>query len=163
MAANNTQQEERTIDVHRLKTREAVRKTEIAIRDALVAGDTRLRVICGRGSRSERGLPVLKLALIAAMEQCVVFSHLLLFRLTIFCREKKTQDRDRSGSSERRAPPYQAASLVTPTTHYLVPSRYCFSVFLFVMPIEPRARFFFVFDAPPPFSRTTSRMYYTRL
>jgi DNA-nicking Smr family endonuclease len=72
MAAHNIQQEERTIDVHRLKTREAVRKTEIAIRDALVAGDTRVRVVCGRGNHSER-LPVLKLALIAAMEQCVVF------------------------------------------------------------------------------------------
>jgi Smr domain len=71
-AAHNLQQDERTIDVHRLKTREAVRRTEIAIRDALVAGDTRLRVVCGRGKHSERGLPVLRLALTKAMEECVV-------------------------------------------------------------------------------------------
>ncbi|KAI0254151.1 hypothetical protein BJV78DRAFT_1121964, partial [Lactifluus subvellereus] len=58
-----------TIDVHRLKSREAIRRTEIGIRDALVAGDTRLRVICGRGLHSERRIPVLKLALIGAMEQ----------------------------------------------------------------------------------------------
>jgi Smr domain len=77
MAAHNSQQEERTIDVHRLKTREAIRRTEIAIRDGLVAGDTHLRVICGRGNHSERGIPVLKLALINAMEQCVVFLYLL--------------------------------------------------------------------------------------
>jgi Smr domain len=77
MAAHNTQQEERTIDVHRLKTREAIRRTEIAIRDGLVSGDTHLRVICGRGKHSERGIPVLKLALINAMEQCVLFLYLL--------------------------------------------------------------------------------------
>ncbi|KAI9432148.1 hypothetical protein F5148DRAFT_1270498 [Russula earlei] len=71
--AHNVQQQERTIDVHRLQTREATRRTEIAIRDALLAGDTRLRVICGRGRRrhsdSDRGLPVLRLALTVAMEQ----------------------------------------------------------------------------------------------
>lgn len=66
--AHNLQQEERTIDVHRLKTREAIRRTEVAIRDALVAGDTRLRVLCGRGRHSDRGLPVLRLALTKAME-----------------------------------------------------------------------------------------------
>jgi hypothetical protein len=71
-AAHNLQQAERTIDVHRLKTREAIRRTEIAIRDALVAGDVRLRVVCGRGKHSERGLPVLRLALTKAMEECVV-------------------------------------------------------------------------------------------
>jgi DNA-nicking Smr family endonuclease len=68
--AHNLQpEEEHTIDVHRLKPTEATRRTEIAIRDALVAGATRLRVICGRGVHSKGGLPVLKLALIAAMEQ----------------------------------------------------------------------------------------------
>jgi hypothetical protein len=34
-AAHNIQPEERTIDVHRLKSREAIRRTEIGIRDAL--------------------------------------------------------------------------------------------------------------------------------
>ncbi|KAI0266723.1 hypothetical protein BC834DRAFT_110448 [Gloeopeniophorella convolvens] len=61
--------EERTIDVHRLKTREAIRRTEIGIRDALTAGDTRLRVICGRGNHSPGKIPALKLALITAMSQ----------------------------------------------------------------------------------------------
>ncbi|KAH9998475.1 hypothetical protein BJV74DRAFT_960349 [Russula compacta] len=67
--AHNLQQEERTIDVHRLKRGEAIRRTEIAIRDALLAGNSRLRVICGRGNHSERGLPILRLALTHAMEQ----------------------------------------------------------------------------------------------
>jgi Smr domain len=88
MAAHNIQQEERTIDVHRLKTREAIRRTEIAIRDGLVSGDTHLRVICGRGNHSERGIPVLRLALINAMEQCVVFLYLLPSRLTFFVVKK---------------------------------------------------------------------------
>jgi len=66
--AHNLDQQELTIDVHRLKTREAVRKTEVAIRDALVTGETRLRVVCGRGRHSDRGLPVLRLALTKAME-----------------------------------------------------------------------------------------------
>ncbi|KAH9961270.1 hypothetical protein BC827DRAFT_1203553 [Russula dissimulans] len=73
--ALNHQQEERTIDVHRLNSKEATRMTEVAIRDALLAGDTRLRIICGRGrgrhsdKNSDRGLPVLRLALTVAMEQ----------------------------------------------------------------------------------------------
>ncbi|KAI0254150.1 hypothetical protein BJV78DRAFT_110853 [Lactifluus subvellereus] len=79
--AHNIQPEERTIDAHRLKSREAIRRTdsdsEIGIRDALMAGDrdTRLRVICGRGLRSERRIPVtvLILAFIGAMGQCISF------------------------------------------------------------------------------------------
>jgi hypothetical protein len=74
IAHNLQPEDEHTIDVHRLKPLEATRKTEIAIRDALVAGATRLRVICGRGSHSRGGIPVLKLALIGAMEQYVVYS-----------------------------------------------------------------------------------------
>jgi hypothetical protein len=67
--------------VHNLKLDEAIRRAEIAIRDALVAGDTRLRVICGLGSRwdrRERELPHLRLALTKAMSECVVFSLCLL-------------------------------------------------------------------------------------
>jgi hypothetical protein len=63
--------------VHNLKLDEAIRRAEIAIRDALVAGDTRLRVICGLGSRwdrRERELPHLRLALTKALSECVVFS-----------------------------------------------------------------------------------------
>ena len=61
-------------DVHNLKVDEAIRRTEITIRDALVAGDTRLRIICGLGSRwdrRERELPHLRLALTKAMSECV--------------------------------------------------------------------------------------------
>ena|ERR1700679_1771682 len=77
LTAHNLQQDERTIDVHNLKVEEAVRRAEIGIRDALVAGDTRLRVICGLGSRydrRERELPHLRLALTKAMSECVAFS-----------------------------------------------------------------------------------------
>ena len=67
--------------MHSLKLDEAIRRTEIAIRDALVAGDTRLRVICGLGSRwdkRERELPHLRLALTKAISECVTFSLCLL-------------------------------------------------------------------------------------
>lgn len=66
--------------MHNLKLEEAIRRTEIAIRDALVAGDSRLRVICGLGSRSERRereLPHLRLALTKAMSECVAFCFLM--------------------------------------------------------------------------------------
>jgi len=81
--------------VHRLKPIEATRKTEVAIRDALLAGATRLRVICGRGNHSQGKIPVLKLALIAAMEQYVVYSPVTPAYLT---HESKAQDRHRGGS-----------------------------------------------------------------
>ena len=67
--------------MHNLKIDEAIRRAEIAIRDALVAGDTRLRVICGLGSRwdrRERELPHLRLALTKAMSECVAFFLCLL-------------------------------------------------------------------------------------
>ena len=67
--------------MHNLKLDEAIRRAEIAIRDALVAGDARLRVICGLGSRydkRERELPHLRLALTKAMSECVAFSLSLL-------------------------------------------------------------------------------------
>jgi hypothetical protein len=73
--------------VHNLKLDEAIRRAEIAIRDALVAGDTRLRVICGLGSRwdrRERELPHLRLALTKALSECVSFSlFLLIIHLTL--------------------------------------------------------------------------------
>ncbi len=65
--------------MHNLKLDEAIRKAEIAIRDALVAGDLRLRVICGLGSRwdrRERELPHLRLALTKALSECVALSLL---------------------------------------------------------------------------------------
>ena len=70
-----------------LKLEEAIRRTEIAIRDALVQGDTRLRIICGLGSRSERRereLPHLRLALTKAMSECVAFCLFLSRLLTIY-------------------------------------------------------------------------------
>ncbi|KAI0028801.1 hypothetical protein K488DRAFT_57756, partial [Vararia minispora EC-137] len=57
-----------TIDIHRLRVREALRQTEIAIRDTLIAGGTQLRVIVGRGNHSQNKLPALKLALMAEMQ-----------------------------------------------------------------------------------------------
>jgi hypothetical protein len=78
--------------VHSLKLEEAIRRTEVAIRDALVAGDTRLRVICGLGSRSERRereLPHLRLALTKAMSECVAFCSASSSSLTIhFSRQR---------------------------------------------------------------------------
>ena len=72
--------------MHSLKLDEAIRRAEIAIRDALVAGDSRLRVICGLGSRwdkRERELPHLRLALTKAMSECVAFSlYVLIIHLT---------------------------------------------------------------------------------
>jgi hypothetical protein len=71
--------------VHSLKLEEAIRRTEVAIRDALVAGDTRLRVLCGLGSRSERRereLPHLRLALTKAMTECVAFRFSCLANLS---------------------------------------------------------------------------------
>lgn len=65
--------------MHNLKLEEALRRTEVAIRDALVAGDSRLRVICGLGNRSERRereLPHLRLALTKAMSECVAVCFL---------------------------------------------------------------------------------------
>lgn len=67
--------------MHNLKLDEAIRRAEVAIRDALVAGDARLRVICGLGSRwdrRERELPHLRLALTKALSECVAFSLCLL-------------------------------------------------------------------------------------
>ncbi|VDC01712.1 unnamed protein product [Peniophora sp. CBMAI 1063] len=57
-----------TIDVHRLRVREAVLAMERAIRDALLAGGETLRVIVGSGQRKDGKLPVLKLALIRELE-----------------------------------------------------------------------------------------------
>ena len=74
--------------MHNLKLEEALRRTEVAIRDALVAGDSRLRVICGLGNRSERRereLPHLRLALTKAMSECVAVCFLLCsLSLTIY-------------------------------------------------------------------------------
>ena len=58
-----------TIDVHRLRVREAVQAMERAIRDALLAGGETLRVIVGSGQRKDGKLPVLKLALIRELEE----------------------------------------------------------------------------------------------
>ncbi|KAI0063499.1 hypothetical protein BV25DRAFT_1883261 [Artomyces pyxidatus] len=66
--ANNMANEVHTIDVHRLKVPEAVRQTEVAIRNVLVEGGSQLRVITGRGNHSVGKIPVLKLALIKQME-----------------------------------------------------------------------------------------------
>ena len=72
MTAHNVAPEPNTLDVHRLKVPEAVRRVEIAIRDTLVAGGTELRVITGRGNHSAGKIPVLKLAIMRVMmDECV--------------------------------------------------------------------------------------------
>jgi hypothetical protein len=69
MIAHNLTSRPHTIDVHRLRVHEAVRKTEIAIRDALLSDDgtTEIRVIVGRGNHSAGKVPVLKLSLVAEL------------------------------------------------------------------------------------------------
>ncbi|KAI0044235.1 hypothetical protein FA95DRAFT_1608741 [Auriscalpium vulgare] len=67
--AHNLANEVHTIDVHRLKVPEAVRQTEVAIRNVLLEGGSQLRVITGRGNHSAGKIPVLKLALIGKMEE----------------------------------------------------------------------------------------------
>lgn len=76
MTAHNTAPEPNTLDLHRLKVPEAVRRVEIAIRDTLVAGGTTLRVITGRGNHSAGKIPVLKLAIMRVMmDECVYVSY----------------------------------------------------------------------------------------
>ncbi|TFY63837.1 hypothetical protein EVG20_g6154, partial [Dentipellis fragilis] len=67
--AHNLSTEPQTIDVHRLKVPEAIRQTEIALRDTLVEGGTQLRVITGRGNHSAGKIPVLKLAIVREMTE----------------------------------------------------------------------------------------------
>ncbi|KAA1471822.1 hypothetical protein DENSPDRAFT_837918 [Dentipellis sp. KUC8613] len=67
--AHNLSAEPHTIDVHRLKVPEAIRRTEIALRDTLVEGGTQLRVITGRGNHSVGKIPVLKLAIVREMTE----------------------------------------------------------------------------------------------
>ncbi|CCL98661.1 uncharacterized protein FIBRA_00663 [Fibroporia radiculosa] len=67
--AHNRTPEPQTIDVHRLKVPEAVARVEQSLFDALEAGTPELRVITGRGNHSKGKIPVLKLAIIGAMEE----------------------------------------------------------------------------------------------
>ncbi|KAM6502135.1 hypothetical protein JOM56_002112 [Amanita muscaria] len=57
------------VDVHGLRVNEAVEMTEQALRKALSSGHETLRVITGRGAHSKGKLPVLKYALLRAMEK----------------------------------------------------------------------------------------------
>jgi DNA-nicking Smr family endonuclease len=76
--AHNSSPEPQTIDVHRLKVTEAVRLTEVEIRNALVRGDTQLRVITGQGRHSDGKIPVLKLAILQKMSECVLDRSIFL-------------------------------------------------------------------------------------
>lgn len=51
--------------------REALRRVERALRDAIVENAGRLRVITGRGNHSKDNIPVLKNAVIEAMREYV--------------------------------------------------------------------------------------------
>lgn len=61
--------EPQSIDVHRLKVAEAVAKVQEALYDAIVAGVPELRIITGRGNHSKGKIPVLKNAIIGAMQE----------------------------------------------------------------------------------------------
>jgi hypothetical protein len=52
-----------------LRVREAIRRTEVAIRETLLSGGVQLRIVVGRGNHSQNKLPALKLALMAKMQE----------------------------------------------------------------------------------------------
>lgn len=67
--AHNIVTKPHVIDIHGLKVREALRRVERALRDAIVDNASRLRVITGRGNHSKDNIPVLKNAVIEAMRE----------------------------------------------------------------------------------------------
>ena len=69
MLAHNLTPEPQTIDVHRLKLKEAITKVEDALYDAISSGSPELRIITGRGKHSKGGLPVLKIALVKILQE----------------------------------------------------------------------------------------------
>jgi hypothetical protein len=68
-AAYNEKSTPTTIDVQKLKVSEAIRRTEEAIRDVLLKGDTVLRVVT-----DGTVLNATHLAIIGAMQKCVPLS-----------------------------------------------------------------------------------------
>jgi len=66
--AHNLAPKPQEIDVHRLKVPEAVARVEQALYDAVISGVSELRIITGRGKHSKGKIPVLKLAIIGAMQ-----------------------------------------------------------------------------------------------
>jgi DNA-nicking Smr family endonuclease len=69
------------LDVHGLKVPEARSRVERALRDALLAGAPRLRVITGRGNHSVDGIPVLKARIIETMAEYALHSGLCVHGL----------------------------------------------------------------------------------
>lgn len=69
VAHNLTPAAPHIIDVHRLKVNEAVKRTEIALRDAYEQGASELRVITGKGNHSQGGIPVLKSAIMTTLQK----------------------------------------------------------------------------------------------
>ncbi|KAL1671433.1 hypothetical protein EV122DRAFT_226589, partial [Schizophyllum commune] len=57
-----------TIDVHRLRREEAVKRTEEAFWEVLKRNGRQLKVIVGRGLHSSNGVPSLKPSIIKHME-----------------------------------------------------------------------------------------------
>lgn len=82
LIAHNLTTEPQTIDVHRLKVPEAVSRVQEALYDAITSGAPELRIITGRGKHSKGGIPVLKLALVKAMQEYVrsidIFERLII-------------------------------------------------------------------------------------
>jgi DNA-nicking Smr family endonuclease len=69
--AHNQSRISHTIDVHRLRVPEAIRVTNEAVRDRVMKGGGRLRVIVGRGRHSHGGISVLKPAIMIEMQKFV--------------------------------------------------------------------------------------------
>jgi DNA-nicking Smr family endonuclease len=59
--------------VHRLKVVEAIKRTELALRDAFESGSQELRVIVGKGNHSVGKIPVLKTAILGELQKSVPY------------------------------------------------------------------------------------------
>lgn len=82
-AAHNLAVEPQTIDVHRLKVPEAIAKSQEALYELMKTGAPELRIITGRGKHSRGGIPVLKLALVRAMQEYGQLHVYVKFVLTV--------------------------------------------------------------------------------
>ncbi|PCH36144.1 hypothetical protein WOLCODRAFT_126773 [Wolfiporia cocos MD-104 SS10] len=66
--AHNMTPQPQTVDVHRLKAKEAIARVEQALYTAMQSGANELRVITGRGNHSVGRVPILKLAITKHMQ-----------------------------------------------------------------------------------------------
>ena len=71
VVARNPPGQSHLLDVHGLRPQEAIEETERALRNALSSGYGTLKVITGKGLHSKNKLPVLRNALVRAMQEYV--------------------------------------------------------------------------------------------